>query len=65
MKGPDLREEFSQAEEAIETLGGELLSLDEFELEGAGERTIAVIEKTAHTPKQYPRQSGKIKSKPL
>lgn len=65
MKGPDLREEFSQAEEAIETLGGQLISLDEFELENAGERTIVVIEKTAHTPKQFPRQSGKIKSKPL
>ena len=65
MKGPDLREEFAEAEEAVETLGGELLSLDEFELSGAGSRTIVVIEKTKSTPKQFPRQSGKIKSKPL
>lgn len=65
MKGPSLGEELKEAENAIKLLGGEITSVNEFELGGAGERTIAVIKKIKPTPEKYPRQGVKIKNKPL
>ncbi len=65
MKGPDLSEEVDEAKSAIKLLGGEIISVNEFNLDGAGKRTIVVIKKIKPTPNAYPRISGKIKSKPL
>lgn len=65
MKGPDLSEELDEAKSAIKLLGGEINSVNEFTLDGAGKRTIVVIKKIKPTPNAYPRISGKIKSKPL
>lgn len=65
MKGPDLSEELDEAKSAIKLLGGEINSVNEFNLDGAGKRTIVVIKKIKPTPNAHPRISGKIKSKPL
>ena len=65
MKGFDLSEELDEAKSAIKLLGGEIISVNEFNLDGAGKRTIVVIKKIKPTPNAYPRISGKIKSKPL
>ncbi|MCH5298503.1 MAG: 16S rRNA (guanine(527)-N(7))-methyltransferase RsmG [Ruminococcus sp.] len=65
MKGPDLSEELSEAKNAVKVLGGKIKTASEFELNGAGERTIVQIEKISPTPKQYPRHSSKIKTKAL
>ncbi len=58
--------EINSAKKAIGILGGKISNIYEFELpfEGGG-RTLVEIEKVAPTPDKYPRQNGKIKSKPL
>ena len=65
MKGKEAREEMSAAENAIHTLGGELLQKHDFILGEAGERSIIEIKKIAATPDAYPRRSKHIKNKPL
>lgn len=65
MKGPDAEEEIKEAENAVKILGGKIIKSDFFELGSAGGRTIVIAEKLSKTPKAYPRQSSKIKSKPL
>lgn len=66
MKGPQAKEEIKKATIAINLLGGKLKNAFEFSLPNdGGERTIAVIEKKRNTPPKYPRNSGKIKAKPL
>ena len=65
MKGPDAEEEIKEAENAVKILGGKTIKSDFFELGSAGGRTIVIAEKLSKTPKAYPRQSSKIKSKPL
>lgn len=64
MKGPELTEELREAKTAIKTLGGKINKVNEFTLKDSG-RTIVVVDKISPTPKQYPRHSSKIKSKPL
>lgn len=64
MKGPELNEELTEAQEAIKILGGKVGKVEEFSLKGSG-RTIAVIDKVKTTPGKYPRHSSKIKAKPL
>ena len=58
--------EIKSARKAIGILGGKIRNIYEFELplEG-GARTLVEIEKVSPTPDKYPRQNGKIKSKPL
>ena len=58
--------EINSAKKAIGILGGKIRNIYEFELpfEGGG-RTLVEIEKVSPTPEKYPRQNGKIKSKPL
>lgn len=65
MKGPGLEEELQAAGHAIRTLGGKLESTAAFTLPDGSERRIAVIHKTAPTPKAYPRPAAKIKKSPL
>ena len=65
MKGKSGKEEMSRAKGAIKALGGEITDCFEFKLPNGDDRTIIVAEKIAHTPKQYPRQSAKIKNSPL
>ena len=65
MKGPDFSDELDEAQNAVKVLGGKIKNVSEFELDGAGERTIVQIVKIKPTPKVYPRHSSKIKSKAL
>ncbi len=65
MKGKTGREELNNARGAIKTLSGKVLTCREFNLPNGDERTIVVVEKNDKTPKQFPRQYAKIKSKPL
>ncbi|WP_405343804.1 16S rRNA (guanine(527)-N(7))-methyltransferase RsmG [Ruminococcus sp.] len=65
MKGKDAESELADAQNAISQLGGKLIAKHDFVLGSAGERSIIEIEKTAPTPKNYPRKSKQIKNKPL
>ena len=65
MKGKNGVEELEKGIGAVKILGGEKEKLSEFTLPTGDERTIIVINKVMPTPKAYPRQNGKIKSKPL
>ncbi|MGN0459989.1 MAG: 16S rRNA (guanine(527)-N(7))-methyltransferase RsmG, partial [Ruminococcus sp.] len=65
MKGKNGTAELEKGIEAVKILGGEKEKVAEFTLPTGDERTIIVINKKVPTPKQYPRQSGKIKCKPL
>lgn len=66
MKGPRAQQEIEGAQIALNSLGGRIKNIFEFSLPmDGGDRTIAVIEKHTRTPFKYPRNSGKIKSKPL
>ena len=58
--------EIKSAKKAIGILGGKINNTFKFELpfEGGG-RTLVEIEKVSPTPDKYPRQNGKIKTKPL
>ena len=63
-KGPAVEEELVEAKNAIKKLGGESSGVFTANIE---DRLlfIAKIKKCAHTPKQYPRQAGMPKKKPL
>ena len=60
----DADEEVIEAKNAIKILGGELIKVDTFDLEGA-KRQIVVIKKVKNTPDKYPRGNGKERKKPL
>ena len=62
-KGSDVSE-IEEGKSAIKTLGGEIESVNEFDLADA-KRNIVVIKKIEKTPKQYPRKNGQIRKKPL
>lgn len=65
-KGGDADTEISNAARAVQVLGGKKKKIYRFELPfGGGARTLAEIEKVQPTPDKYPRQNGKIKSRPL
>lgn len=57
-------EEILEAKGAIQTLGGEITSVNKFLLNEQN-RAIIVIEKVKSTPSAYPRANGKIRKKPL
>lgn len=65
MKAAEYKEELKEAENAIKILGGEIVSVNDFELNEAGQRAVIVIKKINETPEKYPRNSKKIKNKPL
>lgn len=66
LKGPDFETEFSNAENAIEALGGKLEKCENFELPyDKGARNIIIIKKIQPTPKKYPRTSLQISKKHL
>lgn len=66
LKGPDADNEISNAKRAVQILGGKIKNTYNFFLPNkGGERSIIVIEKNQPTPDKYPRNSGKIKAKPL
>lgn len=65
MKGAEYKEELEEAENAVKILGGEVSLVKEFNLDGAGERAVIVINKIKPTPEKYPRTGKKIKTNPL
>ena len=65
-KGPDVEEELAEAQNAIETLGGEVTGLYKYTIpETDITHSIVVITKVKQTPEKYPRLQGKIQKKPL
>lgn len=65
-KGGDSEQEISQANHAVQTLGGKIKAVHSFELPmNGGARTLVQIEKVQPTPEKYPRHNGQIKKKPL
>ncbi len=65
MKGADCEEEFKQAENAIQLLGGKTTAVKKIELPGGGQRTLITIRKISETPAAYPRNPGQAKKNPL
>ncbi len=68
MKGSIGAEEWSEAEKAVKTLGGELVEIRERVLNtdrGEQKRTLILIKKVSKTPQSYPRQYSKIAKRPL
>lgn len=65
-KGSNLAEEFAEAYNALEILGGKVLKSIRFDLPNSyGERNIVIIEKIKPTPKQYPRDKNLPKTNPI
>ncbi|MEG1426898.1 MAG: 16S rRNA (guanine(527)-N(7))-methyltransferase RsmG [Oscillospiraceae bacterium] len=67
MKGPGLSAELAEAQKAISLLGGKVEKIEKFILpdEEGSERNIAILQKNAFTPKEYPRHGNKIAKSPL
>ena len=65
-KGSNLAEEFAEASNALEILGGKVLKSIRFDLPNSyGERNIVIIEKIKPTPKEYPRDKNQPKTNPI
>lgn len=65
MKGAKAQEEIDVANNAIKTLGGEIIDKKSFTLSDGAERTIIIIKKISHNLPKYPRPSAQIAKKPL
>ncbi len=65
LKGMDPQAESQRGEKAIWLLGGELKEIQEYFLPDGSHRSLFQIKKVRQTPKQYPRNPGKIKKSPL
>ncbi|GMA69591.1 hypothetical protein GCM10025879_08370 [Leuconostoc litchii] len=65
MKGSAARQELSDGQKALATLGGELTEEFEFSLPNGDKRYIQLVNKKAKTPKKYPRQAGTPSKKPI
>lgn len=65
-KGPNIKDELKDANNAINILGGQVENVREFKLPVSQEgRTVIVIRKIKSTPKNYPRRAGIPKKRPL
>lgn len=66
LKGPQVEAELKQAKQAIGLLGGTIREVISYALPINGDqRTIVIIEKTAHTPARFPRRPGIPEKQPL
>jgi len=66
MKGPAADEEVSRAQRAIALLGGKVDKIVRTHLpDGAGERSMVVVQKVKRTPREYPRRPGTPSKIPL
>mgnify|MGYP004646512309 FL=1 len=66
MKAVDSDEELRSAAHAIETLGGQLVRTENYQIPGADvSHRLIFIKKIKETPKKYPRPFAKIKKNPL
>ncbi|MDE0630254.1 MAG: 16S rRNA (guanine(527)-N(7))-methyltransferase RsmG [Caldilineaceae bacterium] len=65
-KGPNAAEEFMEARNAIELLGGETVRFSPVSVPMLDEeRRVLLIKKLRKTPRQYPRQQGLPRKEPL
>ena len=64
-KGPQVKEEFHQARNAIETLGGRAEERGMLVRPPVGVGTLVIIEKQCATPPNYPRRPGIPSKRPL
>jgi len=65
-KAGNIDSEVKESKKAIHVLGGTLEKVEQFQLPNTDmERSLIVIKKTNHTPKQYPRSSGKPSKEPI
>ena len=58
-------DDITPAQNAIKTLGGELVNNVSYKLNDGDLRTLAMVKKISQTPTQYPRKPKKISTKPL
>lgn len=58
-------DDITPAQNAIKTLGGELVNNVSYKLNDGDLRTLAIVKKISQTPTQYPRKPKKISTKPL
>ena len=58
-------DDITPAQNAIKTLGGELINNVSYKLNDGDLRTLAIVKKISQTPTQYPRKPKKISTKPL
>lgn len=66
LKGPDAINEITAAGNALETLGGKVIAVEDVEIPDSDlQHKLVIIEKTAATPNTYPRNAKKIAKKPL
>ena len=67
-KSGEVEEELKTADNALKRLNGKLREVKKITLPGTEEvieRSFCIIEKTAATPKQYPRKAGTASKQPL
>lgn len=64
MKGPNYEEEITEANKAIELLGGKVDKILNINIE-ENERNIVFIKKIKNTPVKYPRMQGKPLKEPI
>ena len=64
-KSGDIDEEASGAKKAVKILGGEISSIEKFELTDGISRSFVILEKISVTPKKYPRKAGTPSKEPL
>lgn len=65
-KGPKAQEELTQAQRAIDLLGGKVQKVHEYQLPYINEgRSVIIITKVQETPKNYPRKAGIPAKRPL
>ena len=66
MKASNAKQEIDEAQNAIQILGGQIESIEEFNLpESDIGRTVIIINKNKPTSKKYPRKSGTPSKEPL
>ena len=66
MKSVDSNQELEAAKHAIETLGGAVSGVRDYEIPGTEVRhRLSLVEKVKKTPEKYPRMFAKIKKNPL
>ena len=64
LKGPNYEEEITDADKAIEILGGKIDKILNINIED-NERNIIFIKKVKNTPSKYPRMQGKPLKEPI
>ena len=66
MKGSEVSEELQNSKKAISVLGGQVESINNFQLPKSDMmRNIVIIKKIKNTPSRYPRKPGTPSKEPI